>query len=130
MVVMIIRYLYTRNKKAQLLRYHGHRIEVEQAPEPSNILFRNLKHTHRDKCFRRLATSLCTLVVICVSLVITYVAQYYQRTVPGSTDCPSSLSGTSRDDAVAAADGSLTRDCYCQLIGMSFNRMYHPRCDT
>jgi hypothetical protein len=50
-----------------------------QAPEPSNILFANLKYPVNEKVLRRIGSFFLTLLTVAISAVVVYFAQEYQR---------------------------------------------------
>jgi len=94
------------------LRYRGTiKLRVTDAPEPSNILFTNLRYTASERRWRRLFTSLVVLIILSISIAAVYVAQYYQSRVPLNETCPSSVTL-----AEAQQDPTLL-DCYCDLLG-------------
>ncbi len=98
-------------------RFEGHRIRVKTAPEPSNILFLNLKYTARQRFMRRAFTFFISLLVICGSASMVYKAQEAQSKVPQvSTVCftPISISQASAPNAPERAV-----DCFCSQLGLA-----------
>lgn len=88
-------------------------LHVRQAPEPSNIIFRNLKYTPRNKMARKFATGCATVLLLLVSVVAVYVAQRYQ----GETDAGGAQgcrAGITAEDV--RNEGGL-RDCFCAELG-------------
>ena len=90
---------------------------VAQAPEPSNIIFRNLKYSPRNKLARKAITGLATAILLLVSVVVVYVAQRFGDSSGGAsrTTCPASISV---QQAQADQSGTL-RDCFCYHLSTS-----------
>lgn len=85
---------------------------VSQAPEPSNIIFRNLRYSVGNKRMRKVVTLLATLLLLLVSVLAVYIAQRFQGEVDTtSVTCARDI--TAED---VRADSSL-RDCFCYELG-------------
>jgi hypothetical protein len=93
------------------LRFMNHQLNVVQAAEPSNILFENMGHSCWNKCARRMLTLLISLLVFGFSVAMAYSAQYFQRQVPSSAECPDNVS-----DSDVQANPELEK-CLCRALG-------------
>lgn len=99
-----------------LLFGRAHRIlQVTQAPEPSNIVFRNLKYSSRNKAARKCATALATCVLIFVSVLAVYIAQRFQ----GASGQASNSTCRSGITAQEVHEDPSLRDCFCFELGTS-----------
>lgn len=87
--------------KSLLFGKGQHVLRVRQAPEPSNILFKNLKYTRRQKLVRRALTFVATGVIIFLSVGVVYLAQRFQN---DSTDSSNEECST-LDNSCAIARG-------------------------
>jgi len=102
---------WSRLVMPQDLRFKGKRIRVTRAPEPSNILFLNLKYSKKSRMLRRMFTFFLSFLIISVSMAVVYTAQVYQRQLPQEEDCPTQVTR-----ADAEADPTL-KECYCRQLG-------------
>nr|CCA18997.1 conserved hypothetical protein [Albugo laibachii Nc14] len=87
---------YPRRFQPTCLRLRGRiPLQVIPAPEPSNILWENLETSNFDRFFRRLLTTLITILLLFVSFAIISAAQTaqsaYKSRVPPSSLCDKSL---------------------------------------
>lgn len=101
--------------KTLLFGRDGRILLVRQAPEPSNILFKNLKYSPRNKFLRRCVTFLLTGLLISVSVSVVYLAQRFQGETPTSgINCQRGLTSEQ-----VREDPSLT-DCFCYHLGTAY----------
>lgn len=63
----------------QNIKFQNHTLRVRAAPEPSNVLFRNLKFTNNQLMARRIATAVITFLVLVVSFMAVYAAQWQEN---------------------------------------------------
>jgi Cytosolic domain of 10TM putative phosphate transporter len=97
----------------QHMRYNKASIRVLPAPEPSNVIYENLRYNRCDKCLGRFAVTLVSFLILCVSFTIAYFALSYQRDLPrDGTSCPSS--GVTAEQAQYDSD---MLACYCRGLG-------------
>jgi hypothetical protein len=52
--------------------------QVKQAPEPSLILWENLQYGFTDRLRRKITTTIAAGSLIVISIIIAFVARYYQ----------------------------------------------------
>ena len=109
------------------LRYHGKRVRVRRAPEPSNILYHNLSYTSNAKRVRRFLTAIVSIALLSVTTGVVYAAQYvHNNKIPQVVGCD----GTDKVndgtfDVVTAyynnKDGSYSDEinCYCSQLSLS-----------
>ncbi|ETW05319.1 hypothetical protein H310_04271 [Aphanomyces invadans] len=72
---------YARYFQPKSLRFHGiHRLIVEPAPEPSDIIWENLEVSTRQRRLRRAVTNLIAFLLLLLSCAIISVAQSAQQT--------------------------------------------------
>lgn len=104
--------------------FAGCTIRVARAPEPSNILFLNLKYTKKQRVCRRTFTFLITyndgssmlrltcldrLFLVAISVVVVWLSQHYQNSIP--TDrCAVSTRVTVCNTVVSECVGEVTRE--------------------
>lgn len=78
------------------LRFRGtHRISVEAAPDPSDVLWENVTTSFQERCGRRLLTCCIMIALLAVSFVLILLATItygnYQDLVPDLTMCETEL---------------------------------------
>jgi hypothetical protein len=92
-------------------------MEIDRAPEPSNILFENLKYTNCEKRMRRCFTVFLSILCLAVTTAAVFAAQRYQTIVQG-TSCGTDFH-PSREQVVNATgtpDAERTLQCYCHQL--------------
>jgi hypothetical protein len=94
------------------LRFRGAKLHVHQAPEPSNILFQNLNVSRCNKRCRRVLTLCMSVAFLSITLGVVYAAQYYQRELPQTKECPDAVS---REEAESDA---AKRACFCADLSL------------
>lgn len=87
---------YPRRFQPTCLRLRGTvPLQITSAPDPSNILWENLETTNLERFFRRLLTTLITILLLLISFAIISAAQTaqsaYKSRVPPSSLCEKSL---------------------------------------
>ncbi|KAA0178330.1 hypothetical protein FNF27_00180 [Cafeteria roenbergensis] len=104
---------YFRCCQAPQLRFRGkHKLHVEQAPDPSDLLWEYLGTSARSRQLRRCFTALAALLVLIGAIVLVLVAQAAKERlsaqVPDLADCDSTLPqaffGSASNVTSAAAD--------------------------
>jgi len=92
-------------------------LTVSQAFEPSNILFRNLKYSSRERFGRKMLTALATIILLLVSVIAVYVAQRYQVSLPSTeTECATTNSTSALIPPTDSSDEAEV-DCFCSKLG-------------
>lgn len=113
-------------------RIHGNLLKVSQAPEPSTIIWENLKYNKWNKFWRRTLTTFLALMLIFISIAITFGSKAFQLKFAVSSEPGSSCTiafqqlPQSEQRARVASDSSLT-NCYCQQSDDTFST-YDPYC--
>ncbi|KDO18285.1 hypothetical protein SPRG_16323 [Saprolegnia parasitica CBS 223.65] len=79
-------YSLARRFQPKELRFQGtHALWVQQAPEPSNIIWENLEVPVRERRFRRYVTNFVTFLLLLVSCAVISLAQSAQATFAGDS---------------------------------------------
>jgi hypothetical protein len=107
---------------------------VKRAPEPSTILWENLKYTKVERFFRRAFITFAAFCVIGISLAFTLTAKYLQDSAAGSaersTACPSNWDGLSEAVKQNLIGGNVgLTHCYCDEIPY-YRRRNNEMCTT
>ena len=108
---------------ASTLPIDGKKLKFNRAPEPSTIIWENLRFSFKERILRRTITTFLALLLILVSVVCTYTAKVLQdrsTTSSGTVLCPSGFNGltkTQQQEAVEA-DSSILH-CYCDNLSYS-----------
>ena len=101
----------------------GKSLRISRAPEPSTIIWENLRFTFKERIMRRNFTTLLALFLIVISVVCTYVAKILQdrsNSAAGTTLCPTGFNSLPQSTQVAAvnSDSSILH-CYCDNLSYS-----------
>ena len=102
------------------LKFKGARLKIEQAPEPSTIIWENLEYSSRARFFRKCLTTSVALLAILFSVGFTFLARDFKSKVLENTSmpCPAGFF-----DQVPAYQLELVRNdlelshCYCSTLG-------------
>ena len=100
----------------------GKILRVERAPEPSTIIWENLRYKQAERFARRFLTTMATLLLVVLSVLICFGAKVLQeqvRSEGGSALCPTSFSSLSTADkkTFVTADGnSKYLHCFCSNL--------------
>ena len=108
---------YKPNEAAML---DGQELRMVRAPEPSTIIWENLRYNLKQRMGRRNLTTALALLLILISVVCTYVAKILQdrnQVTSGSALCPGGFSSQSRAQQQAAVrtDPQILH-CYCDTL--------------
>jgi len=108
---------------ANSLLIDGKKLKFNRAPEPSTIIWENLRFSFKERILRRTITTFLALLLILVSVVCTYTAKVLQdrsTTTSGTALCPSGFNGLTRTEQQEAvsADSSILH-CYCDNLSYS-----------
>ena len=108
------------------LRFMRKKLKCQRAPEPSNILYHNVQYNKKSKKLRRVLTFLVSALLLSITTVIVYVAQYvHNNDIPQVNSCTDSTDIPSDFNVDVAyennADGSYTNliNCYCSMQSLS-----------
>lgn len=98
----------------------GKELVMLRAPEPSTIIWENLRFTFNDRMTRRNLTTALALLLILISVVCTYIAKILQdraQVTSGTALCPGNFQDMSRAQQQAAvrADKQILH-CYCDRL--------------
>eukprot|EP00698_Gefionella_okellyi_P022512 TRINITY_DN7477_c0_g1_i2.p1 TRINITY_DN7477_c0_g1~~TRINITY_DN7477_c0_g1_i2.p1 ORF type:complete len:562 (+),score=148.63 TRINITY_DN7477_c0_g1_i2:885-2570(+) len=66
---------------------NGQSLRVYEAPEPSNIVWKNLAIKRASQIFRRIFTTFVTLILLGIGFLISFVAQFFKLSVGDYTSC-------------------------------------------
>lgn len=111
----ILKYYFSHDHP---FRWDGRLLKLSQAPEPSTIIWENMKYCNWSKLWRRVLTTLLALALIFISTAITIACKAYQQENLSSTDagmaCTAAFQQLPRSEQLARVetDSSLT-NCYC-----------------
>lgn len=103
------------------LLFKGSRVDIDQAPQPSTILWENLEYTSGQRLVRKCLTTSVALLAILFSVYITFLARDYKGEVlhKASRPCPSGF--FEQDPAyqlkVVEQDLDLSH-CYCRTLSI------------
>lgn len=101
-------------------RFHNHLLKVSQAPEPSTIIWENLKYSSWNKILRRSVAIIVAMMFICISIIITLGTKslHVQFASSSGTNsfCTSAFQHMSRSEQrdMVAVDRTSYTNCYCQ----------------
>ena len=108
------------------LRFMKHKIRVRRAPEPSNILYHNIQYARQNKRVRRVVTFLGSVLLLSITTVVVYVAQYvHNNKIPqvngctGSTSFPPDFNLQQVYDDNGDGSQSDLINCYCSQLSLS-----------
>ena len=108
------------------LRFMKCKLRVRRAPEPSNILYHHIQYAKRNKRVRRVLTALGSFLLLSVTTVVVYVAQYvHNNKIPQVNGCTSVMTFPSDFNLAEVyaddSDGSQADliNCYCSQQSLS-----------
>lgn len=103
------------------LKFKGQRLKVEQAPEPSTIMWENLEYSTSSRYFRKFLTTIVALLAIFLSIMITFLARDFKDKVLqyASMPCPDQFFGLDSDYQLELAKSNMDLShCYCSTLGI------------
>jgi hypothetical protein len=105
---------------ADTLKLKGSRMIVEEAPDPSTIIWENLKYKRVDRIKRRMVTTVVTLILLAISLVVNIISRTIDQNAAdsgGKTLCPDNFDGLTQEQQQLMVDGnSELLHCYCDTL--------------
>jgi hypothetical protein len=102
-----------------------YRLKLEKAEEPSNVAYENLKYSSANRLWRRAITVFATLLIMCVSFALIFLATFYRNQIPTAQVC---FVTPTRAQAAAAGASSTTVNCYCRSLSLSAAINEKPLC--
>ena len=102
------------------LKFKGKRLEIEQAPEPSTIIWENLEYSSKGRFFRKCLTTSVALLAILVSVLLTFLARDFKSKVleNASSPCPNNFFEQDSEYQLELVKNDLKLShCYCSTLG-------------
>lgn len=103
------------------LRFKGQRLRIEQAPEPSTIMWENLEYSTSSRYFRKFLTTSVALFAILLSVMLTFLARDFKSKVleNASMPCPDRFFDQGSDYQLdLVKDNMDLSHCYCSTLGL------------
>ena len=101
------------------LLFKGSRLDIDQAPQPSTILWENLEYTSGQQIVRKCFTTSVALMAILFSVYITFLARDYKIKVlqEASRPCPSGFFEQDPAHQIKVVEQDLDLShCYCRTL--------------
>lgn len=95
-------------------------LRVKQAPNPSTVVWENIKYTAQQRFYRRAVTMVSCLLMILFSLAMTVLSTHFQELIK-STDavCPADFYDKSEDEKIEfIEENSDYVQCYCDELSI------------
>lgn len=112
------------------LKFKGVRLKIEQAPEPSTIIWENLEYSSNGRFFRKCLTTSVALLAILFSVLITFLARDFKSKVLQNASLPCPTGFFDQDPAyqleLVKNDLDLSH-CYCSTLS-SFEQYSIHQC--
>lgn len=124
-LALLTQHITTTSTTTASLAFQGSILTVTTAPEPSNILFHNIRYSRCSKWSRRVATTCLYATIMLLSMVVVFISQYYQQQV-SNDECVSAGCMYAHDTAMIAL-GSWLPYCYVCRIKHSVDRVHDNR---
>jgi hypothetical protein len=112
------------------LKFKDMRLSVEQAPEPSTIIWENLEFSSSGRFFRKCLTTGAALFAIMISILLTFLARDFKSKVlmDASKPCPDGFFDQDTEDQLELVNNDLELShCYCSTLGMA-DQWYNNQC--
>jgi len=113
------------------LRFHGQRLRVTQAPDPSTIVWENLGFTKANKGCRKFLTTVVAMLAILLSVVATFWATDFQQKMLKTYDvpCPANFTSLALPTQIHLIENDyhLTH-CYCSQLNVAEQRRHDQLC--
>ena len=103
------------------LKFKGERLKVEQAPEPSTIIWENLEYSTPSRVGRKFLTTSVALLAIFLSIMLTFLARDFKDKVLKYTSmpCPDRFFELESDYQLELVKSNLDLShCYCSTLGI------------
>jgi hypothetical protein len=103
------------------LKFKGQRLVIEQAPEPSTIMWENLEYSASSRYFRKFLTTSVALLAILFSVMLTFLARDFKDKVlkNASMPCPDRFFDQDSDYQLELVKNNLNLShCYCSTLGI------------
>jgi len=102
------------------LKFKGMRLKIEQAPEPSTIIWENLEFSSKGRFFRKCLTTSVALLAILFSVLLTFLARDFKSKVlvNASKSCPAGFFDQDAEYQLELVENDLDLShCYCSTLG-------------
>ena len=102
------------------LKFKGMRLKIEQAPEPSTIIWENLEYSKSGRFFRKCLTTSVALLAILFSVLLTFLARDFKSKVlkNASLPCPDGFFDLQPEYQLELVENNLDLShCYCSTLG-------------
>ena len=102
------------------LKFKGTRLDIEQAPEPSTIIWENLEYSSKGRFFRKCLTTSVALLAILFSVLFTFLARDFKSKVleNASMPCPAGFFDQDPEYQLELVKNNLDLShCYCSTLG-------------
>lgn len=111
------------------LKFKGSKLIVQEAADPSTILWENLKYRRVDRFQRRVLTIVVTIILLAISLFVSIISRTIDQSAAdggGDQICPAGFSKLPIEEQqqIIDDDSSLLH-CYCDEL--SFEEQRHVR---
>ena len=101
------------------LKFKGMRLKIEQAPEPSTIMWENLEYSSNSRFFRKCLTTSVALLAILFSVMLTFLARDFKSKVieNASLPCPAGFFDQEPEYQLELVENDLDLShCYCSTL--------------
>ncbi|KAL7497202.1 hypothetical protein ACHAWT_005249 [Skeletonema menzelii] len=103
------------------LKFKGQRLLVEQAPEPSTIMWENLEYSTSSRYFRKFLTTSVAFLAVLLSIMLTFLARDFKDKVLqyASMPCPDKFFDLDTDYQLELVRSNIDLShCYCSTLGI------------
>mmetsp|Transcript_6817 Transcript_6817/g.14782 ORF Transcript_6817/g.14782 Transcript_6817/m.14782 type:complete len:695 (-) Transcript_6817:1682-3766(-) len=104
----------------EMLKFKGAKLIIEQAPEPSTIIWENLEYSSKGRFFRKCLTTSVAFLAILFSVLLTFLARDFQSKVivNASMPCPAGFFEQDQAYQLELVTNNLDLShCYCSTLG-------------
>lgn len=102
------------------LKFKGMKLTIEQAPEPSTLIWENLEFSSRGRFFRKCLTTGVALFAILFSILLTFLARDFKSKVilDSSKPCPGGFFDQDPEYQLELVNNDLDLShCFCSTLG-------------
>ena len=101
------------------LKYRGMRLKIEQAPEPSTIIWENLEYSSKGRFFRKCLTTSVALLALLLSVLTTFMARDFKSKVlmNARLPCPAGFFYQDSEGQLNLMKANMNLShCYCSTL--------------
>ncbi len=101
------------------LKYRGMRLKIEQAPEPSTIIWENLEFSSKGRFFRKCLTTSVALLALLLSVLATFMARDFKSKVllNARLPCPAGFFDQDSEGQLNLMKANVNLShCYCSTL--------------